>query len=264
VSPVVEGGVSALFVRRPVLAIVLSLLIVVAGVAAILGAEVRELPSVDSPVVTVTTGYDGAASETVDREITAIIERAAGRVPGVASISSSSSFGRSRVTVEYAASSDIDVAASDTRDAIARVARELPDAADDPSIVKADGDADAVMRIAVTSDTLSAEALTIIVENEVIDRLTAVAGVADVQVYGDRPQVFRIDVDQARLASRGLTIADLSRALASVAFDTPAGSLASATQDISVRATADVNTEAAFYTLFFFIYPRAVHSLHGL
>ena len=248
-SPVVEGGVSALFVRRPVLAIVLSLLIVVAGVAAILGAEVRELPSVDSPVVTVTTGYDGAASETVDREITAIIERAAGRVPGVASISSSSSFGRSRVTVEYAASSDIDVAASDTRDAIARVARELPDAADDPSIVKADGDADAVMRIAVTSDTLSAEALTIIVENEVIDRLTAVAGVADVQVYGDRPQVFRIDVDQARLASRGLTIADLSRALASVAFDTPAGSLASATQDISVRATADVNTEAAFEAL---------------
>jgi len=242
-------GIAALFVRRPVLAIVLSLLIVVAGIAAILGAEVRELPSVDSPIVTVSTDYSGAASETVDREVTAVIERAAGRVPGVASISSSSRFGSSRVTIEYSPSTDIDVAAADMRDAVNRIARELPDAADEPRIVKADGDADAVMRIAVTSDALSAEALTVIVDNQVVDRFTALAGVADVQVYGDRPQVFRIDADQARLASRGLTVADLSRTLSSVAFDTPAGSLASATQDIAVRATADVDSEAGLEAL---------------
>ena len=249
-APALPGaGVSALFVRRPVLAIVLSLLIVVAGIAAILGAEVRELPSVDSPIVTVSTDYPGAAAETVDREVTAVIERAAGRVPGVASISSSSSFGRSRVTIEYTTSTDIDVAAADMRDAVNRIARELPDAADEPRIVKADGDASAVMRIAVTSDALSAEALTVIVDEQVVDRLTSLEGVADVQVYGDRPEVFRIDIDPARLASRGLTVADLSRTLSSVAFDTPAGSLASPTQDIAVRATSDVDSEAAFEAL---------------
>jgi len=244
-----SGGATALFVRRPVLAIVLSLLIVVAGVAAILGAEVRELPSVESPVVTVSTDYTGAASETVDREVTAVIERAAGRVPGVRSISSSSAFGRSRVTVEFTASTDIDVAASDLRDAVDRVSRELPDTADDPRIVKADADAGAVLRVAVTSEELSAEALTLVVENQVVERFTALEGVADVRIYGDRPQVFRIDVDQARLASRGLTLADLSRALSSAAFDTPAGSLGSPTQDIAVRARADVDSEAGFEAL---------------
>ena len=243
------GGVTALFVRRPILAIVLNLLIVVAGLAAILGAEVRELPSVDSPIITVSTDYDGAAPETIDREITSNIERAAGRVPGVASISSDSSFGSSRVTVEFSTATDLDVAASDMRDAIGRISRELPDTADDPRIVKADADGDAVMRLAVTSDERSAEALTVLVENRVIDRLTAIDGVADLQVYGDREQVFRVDVDPARLASRGLSVADLSDALSSAAFDTPAGSLTSPTRDLSVRATANVADARAFEAL---------------
>ncbi len=243
------GGITALFVRRPILAIVLNLLIVVAGLAAILGAEVRELPSVDSPVITVSTNYDGAAPETIDREITSTIESAAGRVPGVNTISSESSFGRSRVTAEFTTSTNLDAAASDMRDAVARVSRDLPDEADDPVIVKADADGDAVMRLAVTSDVRSAETLTVLVEDLVLDRLTAIEGVADLQVYGDREQVFRIDIDQARLASRGLSVADLSDALASVAFDTPAGSLTSPTRDLSVRATASVTDAAAFEAL---------------
>ena len=250
-APSREGGdgPTALFVRRPVLAIVLNLLIVVAGVAAILGAEVRELPSVDSPVISVTTGYAGAGPETIDREITAEVESAAGRVPGIASISSSSSFGRSRVTAEFSSSTDLDVAASDMRDAVGRIARELPDAADDPVIVKADADAEAVMRLAVTSDERSAEALTLLVEDDVLDRLTAIEGIADLQVYGDREQVFRIDVDPARLAARGLSVADLAAALDSVAFDTPAGSLANPTTDLAVRATATVADAAGFEAL---------------
>ena len=243
------GGATALFVRRPILAIVLNLLIVVAGVAAVLGIEVRELPSVDSPIVSVSTDYEGAAPETIDREITSTIERAAGRVPGVASISSDSSFGRSCVTVEFAVATDLDVAAADLRDAIARISRELPEAAGDPRVVKADADADAVMRLAITSATRSAEELTLIVENRVIDRLTAVEGVADLQVYGDREQVFRVDLDPARLAIRGLTVADLSDVLSSAAFDAPAGSLTSPTRELSVRATADVADADAFEAL---------------
>ena len=197
--------------------------------------EIRELPSVDSPVISVSTSYTGASPETVDREITAVIESAAGRVPGVKAISSSSSFGRSRVTVDFREDVDLDVAASDMRDAISRVSRDLPDDADDPRIVKADNDAQAILRVAITSDRLSAEQMTEIVENQVVDNFTAVNGVADVQVYGDRDQVFRIDIDQARLASRGLSIGDLAQALGNAAFDTPAGSLSSDTQDLAVQ-----------------------------
>ena len=142
---------TALFVRRPILAFVLNALIVLAGLAALSGAEVRELPDVDRPVVTVSTDFPGAAPETVDREITGVIEQAAGRVAGVKSISSSSRFGSSRVTVEFRDSVDLDVAATDLRDAIGRIAGNLPEGTEDPRIVKADANADPVMRIAVTS-----------------------------------------------------------------------------------------------------------------
>lgn len=243
------SDVTSLFVRRPVLAIVLSLLIIVGGLAAIVGVEVRELPSVDRPVITVTTSYEGAAPETIDREVTAIIESAAGRVAGVKDISSSSSFGRSRVTADFHDSTDLDVAANDMRDAIARVSRDLPDDVDDPRIVKADSDAEAVLRLAVTSDTLSAEQMTLIIEDQILDHFTAINGVADLRVYGDREEVFRIDIDQTKLASRGLSIADLASALSNAAFDTPAGSLSSSTQDLSVRATASVNSTEAFEQL---------------
>ncbi|MFZ2103133.1 MAG: efflux RND transporter permease subunit, partial [Oricola sp.] len=246
----VASGGTALFVRRPVLALVISLLIVVAGLAGIYGAEIRELPDVDKPVVTITTTFSGAAPETVDRELTAVIEGAVARVSGVSDISSSSSFGRSRVTIEFSPETDLSTAASDIRDAIGRIANALPDGADDPRIVKADADADAVMRLAVTSTTLSVQDMTILVEDEVVDRLAAVPGVADVSVYGDRDKVFRIDVDQSRLAALGLTVANLRNALASVSYDVPAGSLTANTQDIVVRATADVQTVEDFEDLF--------------
>ncbi|MEM7462555.1 MAG: efflux RND transporter permease subunit [Pseudomonadota bacterium] len=243
------GGIAALFVRRPVLAIVINMLIFVGGLAALLGVEIRELPEVDSPIVSVQTNFAGAAPETIDREITARIEGAAGRVAGVSSISSSSSFGRSRVTVEFSESTDIDVAANDLKDAINRISRDLPDDADDPRVVKADDNAQAVMRLAVTSDAYSVQDLTILVEDDVVDRLAAVPGVADVHVYGDRDKIFRIDIDQEKLASRGLSVVDLARVLGSAAFDAAAGSLTSSSQDLVVRAIASVDTAEEFESL---------------
>ena len=244
-----DGGFAGLFVRRPILALVLSALIVVGGLAALFGVEVRELPEVDSPVVSVRTEYPGAAPETIDREVTARIEGAAGRVPGVDSISSSSTFGRSSVTVEFTEETNIDIAANDLKDAISRISRDLPDDIEDPRVVKSDDNAQAVLRVAVTSADLSVQELTTLVEEEVVDRLTAVPGVADVYVYGDRDNIFRIDVDQNKLASRGLNVGDIAAALSNAAFDSPAGSLTSTSQDIVVRATAGIDTAEEFEAL---------------
>jgi len=244
-----QTGLTALFVRRPVLAFVLNTLIAVAGLAAFYGVEIRELPDVDRPVVTVTSDFDGAAAETIDREMTAVIEGAVSRVSGVKSISSSSSYGRSRVTVEFSDGVDLNVAASDMRDAVSRIINQLPEDIDAPRIVKADANADAIMRLAVTSDSMSVEDMTIIVEDQILDALSAVPGVADVQVYGDREKIFRVDINQAKVASHGLTIADIANALATVAFDTPAGSLTTGSQDIVVRATASVTTPEAFESM---------------
>ncbi|MCA3437719.1 MAG: efflux RND transporter permease subunit [Rhodobacter sp.] len=243
------GSATALFVRRPILAFVLNAMIVLAGLAALSGAEIRELPDVDSPVVSISTTFDGAAPETIDREITAVIEGAAGRVAGVKSISSSSRQGSSRVTVEFRDDVDLDVAATDLRDAIARIRNSLPDDADEPRVVKADANSDAVLRIAVTSASRSAQDLTRLVEDTVQDRLLAAPGVADLQIFGDREQVFRVDIDAMQLASRGLTLADLRNSLANVAFDAPAGELSSSRQSILVRTTAPVTSAPEFEAL---------------
>ena len=244
--PPSTGGGTALFVRRPILAFVLNALIVLAGIAALFGAEIRELPNVDRPVVTVTTTFSGASPESVDQELTGRIEGAVGRVSGVRAISSNSRFGRSRVTLEFNDSTDIDVAATDVRDAVARIVNQLPDGAEQPQIVKADANAQPVMRIAVTSMGRSPEDLTRLVQDQVEDRLISVNGVADLQIYGDREPFFRVDIDQLELASRGLTLGDIQRALADVAYDAPAGDLAGDRQSINVRTTASVATTQAF------------------
>jgi len=244
-----EKGMTALFVRRPILAFVINTLIVVAGLAAFFGVEVRELPDVDRPVITISTDYLGAAAETIDREVTTILEGAVSRVSGVKSISSSSSYGRSRITVEFNDGVNLDVAAADMRDAVSRVTNQLPDDADPARIVKADANSDAVLRLAVTSDRMSVEDMTIFIDDQIIDTLSAVPGVADVQMYGDRDKIFRIDIDQTKLSSLGLTVADVANALSTVSLDTPAGALTTNNQNIIVRATGSVTTPEAFESL---------------
>ena len=245
-----KGGLVALFIRRPVSAFVLNVLIMVAGLAALQGIDVRELPDVDRPVVTVSTDFDGAAAETIDREITQKLEDAVARVSGVKTISSRSSFARSRVTVEFNDGVDLNVAAADIRDAISRVTNDLPDDADSSRIIKADSNADAVMRLAVTSTTMSVDDLTVLTEDQIVDTLSAVSGVADVQVNGDRDKIFRIDINPAKLASYGLTIADVTKTLSDMALDAPAGSLRSSNQALVVRATANISTPEEFENVY--------------
>ena len=236
------AALASLFVRRPVLAFVLNAIILVAGAAALMGTQVQELPNVSRPVLTISTDYPGASAQSVDTEITAVIEGAAARVSGVTGVSSSSRYGSSRTTVEFSADVDINVAASDTRDALSRAVRDLPDDAGTPVVVKADSNAQAIMRLAVTSDSMSLGPLTDLVNALVVDRLRAVAGVADIQVQGDAAQIVTVDVNPAALAARGMTLADVSKALALVAVDTPAGTLNATNQNIIVRATSKVVT----------------------
>lgn len=237
---------ASLFVRRPILALVLNTLIVVAGLAAFNGIEVRELPSVDRPIITVRTDLDGASPETMDREVTDTIEGAVARVTGLKSVSSASAFGNSRVTLEFSDSTDLAVAAADVRDALARVTDDLPDGTIAPRVIKADADSQPVLRIAVTSDTLKGEDLTVYIEDVIENRLASVEGVADVQYFGDKQKSFRIDLDQAKLASRGLTVADIRNALSTAAFDVPAGTIESTSTDIVVRASSDITTPEEF------------------
>lgn len=247
--PVSGGHGTALFVRRPILAFVLNALIVIAGLAGLLGADVRELPDVDRAVVSVSTDYAGAAPETIDREVTAVIEGAVSRVAGVKTITSSSRFGSSRVTVEFRDDVELDVAATDLRDAVARVTNSLPDDAELPRVIKSDADSEAILRIAVTSPRRTADELTTLVRDLAETRLLAAPGVADLQVFGDRELAFRVDVDMLQLASRGLTLADLSTALQDVAFDAPAGALSSETQSLLVRTTSAITTGAQMEAL---------------
>jgi HAE1 family hydrophobic/amphiphilic exporter-1 len=231
------AGASAIFVRRPVLTIVLNLLIVVAGLAGFTGVEIRELPNIDQPVITVRTTYTGASPETVDKEVTAIIEGAVARVPGVVFISSNSQAGQSNVTVEFDVKTDINVAAADMRNAIGNL-RTLPNNTNflPPTIVKADVGSDAIVRLAATSDQVPIERLTQIVNDLVVDKMTAVDGVADVQIYGDRSPQIRILVDPDALAARKLTVPDVTTALNTVALDSPAGNVQDDNRSIIVRA----------------------------
>ncbi|MFN7002480.1 MAG: efflux RND transporter permease subunit [Roseinatronobacter sp.] len=245
---VARSGI-ALFVRRPILAFVFSALIVIAGLAGLFAVEVRELPDVDRPVITVTTQFGGAGPESIDREVTSRIEGAVGRVAGVQSISSESRFGRSRVVAEFSDSTDIDVAATDIRDAIGRIRNALPEGVQEPRIIKADSDSDAVMRISVTSATRSVQDLTELVEALVEDRLISAPGVADLQVFGAREAIFRVDIDMLELAARGLSLADIRAVLRNVSFDVPAGALSNERQSIQVRTTANVQTPQAFEAL---------------
>jgi HAE1 family hydrophobic/amphiphilic exporter-1 len=236
------AALAGLFVRRPVLAVVINALIFVAGIAALFGTQVQELPNVSRPVLTVSTSFPGASAETVDNEVTGVIEGAVARVTGVVGVSSSSRYGSSRTTVELGTGTDIDITASDVRDAISRVARSLPADAAQPVVVKADSNASAILQLAVTSTRLGIGPLTDLVNTTIVDRLRAVEGVADIQLNGDASQIVTIDINPSALAARGLTFADVTRALATVTYDSPAGTLNAVNQNIIVRATGSLTS----------------------
>ncbi|MEO1091521.1 MAG: efflux RND transporter permease subunit [Pseudomonadota bacterium] len=240
---------SDLAVRRPVLATVVNLLVVVLGIAALQQLPVRELPDVDSSVVTVTTTYPGAAAAVIDTEVVEVIEGALSGIAGVERLTSSSRLGRASTVVTFVPGRNIDEAANDVRDAVGRVRAELPDDADEPRILKSDVDADPVMRIAVTSDRLSPAGITDYVERFVLDRLRTIDGVASVEIAGERRYAIRIWLDRRALAARDLTVADVEDALRRNNMELPAGEVRSVERRFAVRVDSRLGDVDAFRNL---------------
>ena len=239
-----KSDLPMLAVKRPLLIAVLNLLIVIAGLAALFGIEVRELPDIDRPVVSVTANFPGAAPETMDSEVTSILEDAAARVTGVREIRSSSEENNSRIRVEFNPGTDLDTAASDVREAVSRVQRDLPDRVEQLRVVKADNDAQPIMRLAISSRVHDEAELTRIIDNDIVPELLAADGVASIDQFGARIRQMRVAIDPIRLNRYGLTIADVSEALQSAPFDVPVGSFRSEAQELVVRAEANAATPA--------------------
>lgn len=237
---------SDISIRRPVLALVASLLIVVMGAASLLSLPIRELPDVDSAVVTVTTTYTGATPQIVDTDITEIVESSIAGVAGIKNISSQSRRGRSSTVIEFETGRNIDEAANDVRDAIGRIRARLPTDADEPVIVKSDSDADPVMRLAVTSDRHSPEEITDFVERFLVDRLSTLEGVASVDLRGERRYAIRIWLDRRALAARNLTVADIEAAIRRNNVELPAGEITSSQRLLDIRLDSRLATPEAF------------------
>lgn len=222
-------------VRRPVFASVLSLLLIVVGVMSYFRLPLRELPDIDPPIVSVETSYPGAAAAIVESRITKIVENQLAGLEGVEIISSQSRDGRSQVTIEFNLTRDIEAAANDVRNAVSRVLDQLPEETDPPQISKADADAQPIMFFNLAATTMGPLELTDYAERFLVDRLSAVPGVARVQIGGGQRYAMRIWVDPPALAARGLTVGDIEDALRRENVEVPAGRLEGKSRDFSIR-----------------------------
>jgi len=238
-----KRGLPELGVRRPWLVLVMNLLIAICGLAALMAIEVRELPDVDRPVVSVNAFLPGASPETMDAEVTRLLEGAAARVAGVININSSSEENSSRIRIEFRPEIETDQAANDVREAISRIERDLPEALERLSVFKADEQAEEIIRVAIRSQVYSEEELNRIIEQDIVPRFISLPGVADAPLFGSRKRVLRVILDPLRLTSYGLTVADVAAVLQAAPLDVPAGSFRAGEQQLLVRADAAVTKE---------------------
>ncbi len=231
---------SDLSVKRPVLASVLSLLLIAFGLLAFDRLPLREYPDIDPPVVSVETRYPGAAANVVETRVTRLIEDRVAGVEGIQSIESLSEDGRSNITIKFDVGRDIDGAANDVRDRVSRVSDDLPDEADPPEIQKVDANEDVILWLNLASDRLSIPELSDFARRYLVDRFSVIDGVARVRVGGRQTFAMRVWLDRQALAARGLTVDEVEEALRAENLELPAGGVESRQRQFSVR------TERAF------------------
>ena len=229
-------------VERPVLATVLSLLIVAFGILSVGRLPLREMPDVDPPIVSVSTTYLGASSAVIESRITKPLEDRLNGIEGLRTIESTSNDGASNITIEFELSRDLEDAANDVRERIARAIDDLPDEADPPEIYKAEGDASPILWLSLGSATQDALDLTDYAERYLVDRFSVLDGVARVRLSGDRRFAMRIWLDRVALAARGISVADVEAVLRRENVDLPAGRLESSQREFAVRVERGYRT----------------------
>ncbi len=235
-----QESLASLAIRRPVLMVVINLLVMVAGAAALMNVEIRELPDVDRPQITVRASYDGASPETLDTEVTSVLESAIARVQGIKTMRSGSEENSCRVRVELQPGVNINDAANDIREAVSRNQRQLPENVENIFVIKANDDAEAIIQLAAISDSLTKEELAKRVEKDVIPALMAVPDIAEVRLSGNQQRVLRVLLNPARMSSLKVSVAEVAQTLRNARLDVPAGSFESIEQDFLVRANATV------------------------
>ncbi|HKQ80855.1 MAG TPA: efflux RND transporter permease subunit [Steroidobacteraceae bacterium] len=238
--------VSELSVRRPVFATVVSLLLVILGFMAAMRLAVREYPDISAPVVSIDTRYRGATAAVVESKITQIIENQVAGLEGIDKLTSSSAEERSRITIEFTADRDIESAANDVRDRVARVQGDLPDEAEPPEITKVDVSSDPIIFINVASDKRNILELNDYADRYLLDRFSVVEGVALARITGERRYAMRVWLDRKSLAGRGLTVQDVEDALRRENVQLPAGRIESTQREFSLRTDTGFYTEGDF------------------
>lgn len=237
---------SDISIQRPVFATVMSLLLIVLGIMAFSRLTVRELPAIDPPIVSVDVSYPGASAAVVETRITQVLEGALAGIEGINMIESSSRNGRSSVTIEFNLNRDIEAAANDVRDSISRVMGRIPPEADPPRVAKVESDAEVIVWLNMRSTSMDTMALTDYAHRYVVDRLSALDGVAQVQVGGGQTYAMRIWLNRDALAARGLTSGDVESALRAENVELPAGSIESAQRDFTLRVQRDYRSAEEF------------------
>lgn len=242
-------SLASVSIQRPVLASVMSIAILIFGFVGLTFLGVREFPSVDPAIVSVSTSYPGANSDVIETQITEPLEQSINGIPGVRSLTSSSSQGRSRITVEFELSVDMETAANDVRDKVSQAQRRLPRDCDPPTVSKADADASPIMFITIESDKRSLLEISEIAELTFKEQLQTISGVASVSIWGQKRYAMRLWLDPIKLAGYKLTPLDVRNAISRENVELPSGSIEGDNTELTIRTLGLMTTPKEFNDL---------------
>lgn len=240
-------NLSTLSIKRPVLTIVMNITIILFGVIGYTYLGVREFPSIDPAQVSVRTSYSGANADIIESQITEPLEKAINSIDGIRNITSSSVQGTSAISIEFNLDKNLEDAANDVRDKVSQAVRNLPQDLDAPPVVsKSDADAQRILSMTVQSDGKNILELSDYAENVIAQRIETIPGVSSVQIWGQRRYAMRLWIDPLKLASYGLTVADVRNALLAQNVELPSGKLTGENTELTVKTIGNLNTEEEF------------------
>ena len=242
-------NISELSIRRPVLATVLMLIILLFGMIGYATLGVREYPSVDNPIISVSCSYPGANADVIENQITEPLEQNINGIPGIRSLTSVSQQGSSRITVEFELSVDLETAANDVRDKVSRAQRNLPRDCDPPTVSKADADAQPILMVAIQSDKRSLLELSEIADLTVKEQLQTIPDVSSVMIWGEKRYCMRLWLDPVKMSGYGITPMDVKNALDRENVELPSGSIEGNTTEMTIRTMGQMHTTEEFNNL---------------